>query len=238
MTSYSGLSHRHVNAYHHRNSLIFQFILTEFIESFEEIQQLERLCSRKVDVHTKNKEETQKQIESAITKLVGSTRDYMRIFSWNFGDGLLEKLKTYCALLLRNAANDEKEIIALLHYAEKTWQAVMQAKDHLHEDNHRKILLHYFEKANTSLQRFSKVIVRIVPQFRDDENVVFCILRNKEKLDRLHGPRFVAKMLGRMYSKGLKEAHHFLSRKYAERGFDHLLPVITKKISEVEAVAQ
>lgn len=238
MTSYAAVSARHVNAYHHNNSLLFQFILTEFIESFEEIQQLDALCNRNVDTASSSSEEKKRLTQLALIRLVGSTRDYMRIFSWNFGDGILAKLKTYCALFLQNASSDEKEVIALQHYADKLWQACMQAIDSLHDDaDQRTALLAALDKASTAVHRFSKLIARIIPQFRDDENVVFCLLRYREQLDKLYGGRFVAKLLGRMYSKGLQEAQNFLSHRYAERGFESLLPIIAEKIAEIEASA-
>lgn len=238
MTSHTDVSARHMNAYHHNNSLLFQFIIVEFIECFEEIQHLDVIHNRKIDPPATLMEDQKQLTEQALARLVGSTRDYMRIFSWNFGEGILAKLKTYCALFLQNAPHDEKEIIALQHYADRLWQACMQAMDTLHGGpSQRTAFLQAIDKAITGINRMSKLIARIIPQFRDDENVVFCILRHKERFDKLYGGRFVFKLLSKMYAKGLPEAQNFISKRYTERGFNNLLPIIAAKMAEIENAA-
>lgn len=244
MTSSAGISLRHANAYQHNNSLLFQFILVEFIETFGEIQRLDILCNRKPAAlpadngNSLHNETTCRQIEEVLAKLVGSARDYMRLFSWNFGDGLLTKLKNNCALFLHNADNDEKEMIALQHYADKMWLGCLQAIDSWREEpREQAAFLAAIDKASNAMQRFSKLIARIALQFRDDENVIFCILSHKESLDKLYGTRFISKLLCRMYPKGLREAQLFLSKRYAERGFDNILPAIAFKIAELEVSA-
>lgn len=244
MTSSAGISLRHDNTYQHSNSLLFQFILVEFIETFGEIQRLDILCNRKpaelapdsdCSMHS---EASRGQIEAVLTKLVGSARDYMRLFSWNACDGLLAKLKTNCALFLHNADNDEKEMIALQHYADKMWLGCLQAVDIWRTGPDEQAAFHAaVDKTSSAMQRFAKLMARIAVQFRDDENVLFCILCYKESLDKLFGNRFVSKLLLRMYPKGLHEAQHYLTRRYAERGFDNILPVIAVKIAELEALS-
>lgn len=238
MTSHPGISVRHVNAYHHNHSLLFQFILVAFIESFEEIQKIDNLCSRKLeDKHTPVPDQ-KRQVEISFSKLVGSSRDYMRLFSWNFGDGLLAKLKTHCALFLQNATADEREIIAMQHYAEKIWQACLQANDlFVTEVTDRTTFLAALEKGSTAIHRLSKVIARVILQFRDDENVVFCILQHHRRLDKIFGGRFVAKLLGKMYTKGLKEAQQVISKRYLERSFENIPRIAAEKIAEIEAGA-
>ena len=106
MTTYAGLAPRHVNTYHNNNSLIFRFILAEFAESYAEMQRLDALCSRTQvalpagQPPSRDVDGRMVEIEACLIRLVGSTRDYMRLFSWNFCEGILAKLKTYTALFL------------------------------------------------------------------------------------------------------------------------------------------
>lgn len=170
-----------------------------------------------------------------LAKLVGAMRDYMRIFGWNFNASLLAKLKAYCALFLQNADTEEKELIALQHYVEKVWQAGIQALDALRAEPYdRSSMIAAVDKGAKAMNRLSKLIARLFLQFRDDENVVFCFLQHHELLDKLYGPRFCAKLLCRLYPKGLKEAKHMLTCRYTVRGFDHLIPIIDAKISALE----
>lgn len=242
MTLYAGISARHVNSYHQSNSLIFQFILGEFIEAFTEIQRLDSLCSRTPtplppdELSCRQTENNYHLIEAALIKLVGSTKDYMRLFSWNFNEGLVSKLKTYCALFLQNASADEKELIAIHHYAEKIWQGCLQAMDVIHQSpTDRNELFSALEKTSSAAQRFSKLLVRLIHQFRDDENVIFYVLRNYKLFDKLYGPRFVVKLFSKIYPKGLKEVQYLLVKKYTERGFENILPTIYAFAAELEA---
>lgn len=245
MTSHAGISARHVNTYHQSTSLLFQFILVEFAESYAEIQRLDRLCTRTPaplpdnEASCRQTEDTQRQIEMSLAKLVGSTRDYMRLFSWNFSEGLVAKLKTYCALFLQNSDSDEKELIALQHYADKIWMGCLQAIDAIHENpQEQAALLAALEKANAAMQRFAKLISRLIQQFREDENVIFYVVRHHQLFDKLYGYRFVFKLLGKIFPKGLRETHQFLIKKYTARGFENLLPAIQVHINEIEAAAQ
>lgn len=241
MTLYAGISARHVNSYHQNNSLLFQFILVEFIEAFTEIQKIDALCSR-TPSPLPSGEHAYRQIENNIptiqmtlSKLVGPTGDYMRLFTWNFSEGLLSKLRTYCSLFLQNADTDEKELIAIQHYAEKVWQSCLQATDALQEiPQDRPAVFTALEKSSSAMQRFAKVIVRLIHQFRDDENVIFFIVRNHKIFDKLYGNRFITKLFTKIYPKGLKDVQQLLIRKYTERGFENVLPSICNAVTEIE----
>lgn len=175
-------------------------------------------------------------MQETLKQLLGPTKDLVRLFSWNFNEGLLTKLRTYCTLFLQNADTDEKEFIAIQHYADKIWQNCLQAMDALHElpQDHTSFFSS-IEKASAAAQRFAKLIARLIPQFKHDENVVFHVLRHHKLFDKIYGSRFTFKLLSKMFSKGFKEGHHFLIQKYTDRGFNKMLPIIESAIAEVEA---
>jgi len=243
MTPYTGLAARHVNSYHQSSSLLFQFILLEFIEACTEIHRLDSLRHRPLSslspdgaVGHQAAESSFHLIEKSLTKLAGSPKDHMRLFSWNFSEGLLSKLRSYCILFLQNDDTNEKELIAIQHYVDKIWQACVQAMEAIQENpQERPILLIALDKAHAAMQRLAKLITRLIYQFRDDENVIFYVLRHHQIFDQLYGQRFTAKLLGKIYPKGLKEVHLLLTKKYQQRGFDHLMSVIAAFIKEVEA---
>lgn len=244
MTLYASISPRHVNSYHRDNSLLFQFILAEFLEAYTEIQKLDSLCSRtptplpKDELSCRQAEKNLHLIQEVLIKLVGPTRDYMRLFSWNFSEGMMSKLRTYCVLFLQNADTDEKELIAIQHYADKAWLNCVQAVDAFHEmpvDRHS--LFSSLEKSSSAMHRFAKQIARQIHQFKNDENVIFFILRNHKIFDKLYGNRFVVRLFSKMYSKGMKDSVSFLNKKYVARGFDNILPAIEEAASEAEAAS-
>jgi hypothetical protein len=215
-------------------------MLTEFLQTFCEIQQLDLLCSRMLAPSSPhelpNRQKDLHFIQDALTKLLGPTKDIMRLFSWDFNQGLLSKLRTYCTLFLQNADTDGKELIAIQHYADKIWLNCLQAVDALHElpQDHTSFFS-ALEKASTATQRFAKQIVRLIPQFKHDENVIFYVLRNHALFDKVYGNRFTLKLFSKIYPKGVKEGQHFLTTKYAERGFEALLPAINAATAEMEA---
>lgn len=243
MTPYIGASARHVNAHHLSSSLLFQFILADFIEAFGDIQVLDQLYHQKpisIPDHPYQiyNLETTSQVENILKKLVGSQKNDTRLIAWNFREGILTRLKTHCSFFSQNADNDEKELMAMQHYVDKVWQHCMQAMDVLSESPDKRSLLYAsLEKASGAMHRFAKLIARVIQQFRDDENVVFFLLRHKHQIDKLYGRRYINKLLCRMYPKGLREVRHFLINKYTERHFEHLLPTISTMISEIEASA-
>jgi len=99
----------------------------------------------------------------------------------------------------------------------------------------RAAMLAAVDKASSAMHRFAKQLSRLIHQFRDDENVIFFLLRHHSVLDSLYGQRFTLKLLSRMFSKGLKEAQHFLITRYAERGFTVVENPIRTLAAEIEA---
>ena len=242
MTLYAGISARHVNSYHVSNSLLFQFILSEFIEAFVEIKKIDKMCSRTdqtalaISSDSNSSELDYPAIKTSLRLLAGATKDYMRLFSWNFSEGILTKLKTYCSLFLENSISSEKDFIAIQHYSEKVWQGCLQAIDALEEvPIDRAAMLSAIDKASSAMHRFAKQLARLCHQFRDDENVIFFILRHHSLLDSLYGPRFTSKLLSKMFPKGLREVQHFLITRYAQRGFTVVEAPIRSLSAEIEA---
>lgn len=241
MSLYAGISARHVNSFHQNNSLLFQFILAEFLETSTEMQKLDTLCSRSLSPMPSHEQSGRQKdlhlMQQSLTHLLGATKDNMRLFSWNFKEGLLTKLRTYCTLFLLNADNDsdEKELNAIQHYADKIWYNCHQAIDALYDlpQDHTS-LFSALERASTATQRLAKLIARLIPQFKQDENVLYYVVRHHQLLDKINGNRFTLKLFSKIFPKGIKEGHQFLIQKYTERGFDHLLAPIDSAIKEIE----
>lgn len=241
---------RDFNTYHHNHSLLLQFILSEFIITFSELQKMHLLAAdlKEASHHSLLTEQDHLIIETlmkSISKLAGSSQDYMRIFSWNNDDGALAKLKNYCAMISQNAGREDKEFTILHRNANKAWLACLQTLDvfRLLQQQSKKTncldeasyteFQFAFHKMSASLRRFSNLLAELLEQFKEDENVIFFILRYQDQIDALYEPKFVAKLFSKMYSKKLQGARQFLISKYKERGFEHLLPSINTKFAEL-----
>lgn len=230
MTIHAGTA-RQINSYHHSATLLFQFILSEFIDAYAEIKHLDALCHA-------HETTDWRIIQASMKKLIGSPRDYMRLFTWGIDEGYLSKLKAYCALHVQKTDSEGKELIALQHYAEKVWQACIQSYDLLTgAPQDRPAFLAAIEKTVASMQRLAKHLTRIIHQFREDENIIYFVIKNHKAFDKLYGSRFVFKLLGRLYPKGIRETQQFLAKKYAARGFDNIVSAIQSHITDIEVAA-
>jgi hypothetical protein len=216
------------------------FILADFIEVAQALHSIRLLCGQGTPVIEGKTESIHKDasvkdsIQKLLNILVGTTRGAPAPFRWNSFDGFLPKLRNYCILFHQKIDGAEKDSLTFQYYAEKIFTECLHALDALLQDD-RTTFLKNIEKAEGALQRLAKVLARQVADFSDDENVVFFVAKNREKLDKIYGNRFVAKMLSRMYPKGLRDAQAFLVKRYLDRGFEQLLPEITKKMAELEA---
>lgn len=242
MATYNGSFTRPINAYHRNTSLLLQFILVEFMTSYEECQKLAGLCHLKpmplppASDLPPDYSALQHQIGLSLTRLVGTPPGAERLVAWNFGEGLLAKLKAYCMLFAQQSERDEKELLGMQHYTDKAWQSGLQAQAHFAAlEEARPQLLAALDKMFQSMQRLAKHVARVVALFRDDENIVFFVLRHHKRFENLYPPRFISKLLARMFPKGSRELKQFLHAKYAERGFTNMLPSIDTQIAELEA---
>ncbi|MBA3814925.1 MAG: hypothetical protein H0X29_00065 [Parachlamydiaceae bacterium] len=241
MTAYARVLARSVGSYHLNNSLLFQFILSDFLAAYLDIQSLDILCHRKLlpvveKTYSEHNEELIHKIAEVLERLIGTKNDHIKRFSSNINEGILTRFKMHCSKFSHQSEGDTKELLAMQHYAEKAFQNCLLAVDALQDaPNKYTQLFTYLEKASTALHRLGKLITRLILQFRDDENVLFFVLRHKDSFDKAFGKRFISKLFCRMYPKGLREAEHFLIRKYMDRSFDNITLIITRLFVELEA---
>lgn len=235
-----------LTAIQHRNTriqskgLLFQFILSEFITSYSEALTMHQLLP---SVEHMVNSETISALKANLIKLAGSTGNYSRLFSWNQEDGLLSRLKSFCADFSLQGKKDDHIISKMQSYINQAFLSCIQGLDTIRlledsdgpEQNIKK-LYKILSKFIKEMRCFSKLTVEIMRQFSGDENVVFFMLRHQPELDRLYGSRFVFKLISKMFPKGITQVSDFLLSQYKQRGFDHLIPTIQKKISELEEI--
>lgn len=232
--------------YYSNNQLLFQFILSEFIRSVEEIKQInQHLMKLKPFWTTLNEEQKSQECHlllEHISKLSGSSQHYMRVLAWN-DDGYLTKLKNYCALLFQNSGRESKEQMKMQQVSNQAWLFSLQVLDIIRGIPQKDLLSPAYDdnliyeiqtKLNKCIERLSRLVMRSTLLYHNDENVIFFLLHNREKLDALYNPGHVASLFRKMFPKGTQEVGQFLLKRYEERGFDNLIPIIKKKIAELK----
>lgn len=232
----------HLNSYHRDVSLLFQFILSQFLAIHKEAKPLKALAR---PPRTRSQCET---LLAPISKLSGVTQDYMRFFVWNLDSGLVSKLKNYCSLLSQQSLKDEKRsksthqkrISLLQQNSNQAWLICMQCIDILRalkeEGPNPKVgeaLCKTIQKLMMCLSRIGKTLIPLIETFKDDENVLFFIVRHSHELDDLFGDKFVTHLFTKMHREGSAGIEKLLIKHYSKRGFDNLLPVIKAKMARV-----
>lgn len=234
---------------HHRanNSLLIQFLLHELLEASaitNEYQQM--IHSITLTPHQKYTKKGRENLEKAyglITLLAGRTYQSMRIFSWNMNEGIIAKLRQYSTFFGNNLNPQDSDAIQLDRHAERAWVNCLECLDLTREQLHLptkeaanlKTLLKYSDKLGVRIQKLAQVISHILPQFRDDESVLYYLLNHQEELAALWGPRFLSKLFNKLFPDGIEEADQFLSSRYGKRHFSRHTLDLTNKLSKLMA---
>lgn len=237
------------NLFEQSPSLHFQFILAEFISTHKEVQDIENTYKKMETLLIQqrllaNVDHMLDQLLHSITNLTGSTIIQEHCFSWDAQKGSLSKLRHYCYPFVNRFDSQEKTVINLNVCVSKAFHSALQAREiilHLQQENQSTkktpdytVLYQLLDKLIDSINRTSRLILQVIFLFREDENVIYFLLRNKDLLNNIYKTTFIEKLFRKMYPKGIEEAGQMLTKKYSKRGFHNLLNAIARKISNLE----
>lgn len=209
------------SSFHQNNGLIFQFILDHFCSAMSEVIALETLLKRN------NKGLEQRVVES-FEKLLGAPFQN-GLYPWNSDIGLFFKIKNFCSALAAKSYEKDKEALNLEKAAENVWKISRDIQEStLSVRSLSKIL-----KLSAAMRRLARQIVQTIPQFRDDENVLYYLIKNQAKLDDLFGNHFVVTLLDFLFPGGQDETAQFLLNRYSQRGFTQLVTEITTELENI-----
>lgn len=220
----------HLTSYHVNNNLVMQFMLFELIAAHEEATGVIILSE---NLPPKPKSQHLQEITATLLRMAGHGQQSLRIFSWHLNDGILSKLKNYCFFFSNSQDPNESEINTLLKHIDRTINYCIEGIEQIDQKDisefHSKM-----KKMEQALQKTARGIIKFLPPFYQDENVIFFLLRSREKLNNIYGDRFIANLFKEMFPQGPEKAKQLLIKKYSKRGFQHLLPMIISHISALE----
>lgn len=240
-----------LNIYSQSTSLLFQFILSEFIVSSKKVQEIERIYDQMESLLIKQRLEGDVEVYLSelldlIPTLTGSQIVIVneQTFPWTHHKGSLNKLRHYC-YLLSHRSPEQIDILNMNVAVSKAFHSALQIREVIFslqrqcEDPNRipnyVSLYQLLDRVIDNMRRASRLILRILIQFKEDENVLLFLLKYKTDFDRLYKTQFVSRILKKMFSKGAEEAEALLKEKYAERGFHNLIDSITHQMSSLDA---
>ena len=154
----------------------------------------------------------------------------MRLFLWN-DDGIMAKLKNYCALFMLHFQDDPNCPTNKMHReAHKGWLFALEALD---TAQRKSVNLSYLEqlatKLITVLRQIADFAEKVIDRFKNNENVLFFLVRHSKELDAVIGKPYVSPIFHKIFVNGIQEAQESIIQKYAKRGFSHLAPLIHVK---------
>lgn len=201
------------NTYFASDSLLFQFVLHEFLRTLGEVYKLECVVSD---------EDTPEAIHDKLTdyllKLAGTEQEYVRIFTWIYDAGVLTKLKNSVDLLSQKAPVEDSEMRSLHLVVHKAWLECLHSID-LYRNQELKALKPQVLKAMKLIRKIPPALKKVLSRYDEDENVIYFLIRHKNQFDHIIGPDFLKDILH-------KNSIPFLIERYRMRGFDKLIPEI------------
>lgn len=191
-------------AYQKSPGLLFQFILAELLVLFQEGEALSRSMKEKP--------------APSLMRLYG-VRGYEKpAASWDTFEGSLPKLKKYC--LEFQKSNEEKGWEKILKQLDLLLLLALQG---LQKGTKEEAL----NKIPPAIKKLGQLILKKTEEQKEDENVLFFLLRSSYQLEVYLGKGFVKGALKKMFPGSLKGAEDYILSQYEKRGFNELLPLIT-----------
>jgi len=220
--------------YNRNNNIVLQFILLELIHARQDTQGVEKLLS--------NPKIPLEPLFVHVSRLVGQTKKYIRIFSWSLNDGILTRVKNYCSFFVNNRNPTNPRIMPLQTHSDRAWINGLESLDLIrlmrqmpsYDSECERSLRIVLQKMLKRLQQLIRSIYQTLPEFCRDEHTLFFLLRHRIDLEVLFGEQAILQLFTITFPKGLKTAGRFIIQRYAKRGFSHLSPVISQKILELE----
>ncbi len=240
-----------LRGYCQSESLLFQFILAEFLTTYGLIQQLENAYAGIEAALIKNRMMGQiraplERLSQLIGHLLGSANLDDDAFPWAVENGCLAKLYHYGIIYHHRAETNRRMAENISGCISKAFHSALQSREVLAALLYRgidakaisdySILYNLLDKLIDNIQRGSRLLVRTIVEYRHDENVAFFLLRHRHEFHALYDRQFLTKMFQKMYPRGIAEAKEFLLKRYADRGHTEILEGIIHASSELEMV--
>ncbi len=235
----------HLSAYHQNSGLLFQFVLEELLLSIPVVDQihltftaLENALMQRTDP-----DEVEGYLANLlvnIAELTGSALVHNQIYPWTPSKGSLGKLKHYTQLL---APGDQEEPFhypaTLLSVAiSKAYHSAIQAREIVWQLRQKPItlseastLFSLLTRLAVKVQEASDLLPTLVAHFREDENVLYYLLRSREKFEAVYKRPLVKELAKQIFKRGITEMGDFLVERYQERGFDQVAASIPRQIA-------
>lgn len=240
-----------LNIYGQSESLLFQFILAEFLITYKEIQKIEKIYSAieleliRNHLHA-NVDHPFYSILDILPQLIGNPMivNHEQSFQWTYNKGSLSKLRHF-AYLFSLKRSDYPEVVNMNVCVSKAFHSALQLKEVILNIQHKLsdyqipdyiTFYQLTDKLIDNMRLTSRLIIKILIHKKEDENILHFLLQNQEAFDEVYKTSFVLRILKKMYPKGMKHAKDLVVEKYVRRGFLSLLEPISEQFTKLESL--
>jgi hypothetical protein len=225
-------------------SLIFQFVLAEFLKTNQHLEALKSLCDG--DQLSEQDVEVLREKFTFHLKKLGYALPFTskEFLPWSHEKGIFVKLEEYTKQLLLTSKRNEETYVKLHRSFTKCTEACYEAFDHLQETlrQPKETICHrIFElpikKITTIFKSFGiayNAIPLLFKEFNKDENVILFLINHYDAFERIYTKPVMKKLFDKINAKGVDGVKDFVLQKYSERGFETLIPLISEKLNDIE----
>lgn len=204
--------------------LLLQFSLSEFFQVYRLFQNIQKLVEE---------EQFNNRLTTQLARFSGLSPERSKVFYWSPDNSCLAKLCYYATFLEDHA----QSLFPHFPPVEKSCRKCWMFGSHLFEaiDDQKyvsgEIIL---GKLQRSLRQVAKELIKAITLLKENENVLFFLLRHNAQIDIIYGSCFTMKLIAGLFPGGLNEAKTYLIDKYADRGFDKLSETICQHFNEIQ----
>lgn len=234
---------RHFTAFYKDNTILIQFLIEEFIRSYQLTFQIKTLIQEGLD-STQSLSSFALSLIRILGQLIGSPSHHEHTSPSSWTKGPLTKFKEYCEQFSRNSTHQNKQYINLHIAVQHAWMLAVNNFELLHaistnphpQNSSSMLYLLPIERAFHRLQKrfnqISRYIPRISAVFWNNENVILYLFRRKYLLEEIYGSDFFYKRF--KLAMNTPDLIELLTKRYQARGFESLLPTIQYLVEEKE----
>jgi hypothetical protein len=220
-----------LSPYNYPSHVLFQFIIAAFLKTLP--------AAKRVNEISLQTEFSFPELLLATEELAGQSSPFHTHFSWTPLHGLLSALKNHCILFEKTFSREFPEAFLIKKHATKSWWYSTEMRDmasHLLREHTPHTFAH-FQKTQMQMARTLKtlgsVLSKLILRFKNDENVILCLLQRQKELDAFYGQNYTKKIFIKMY-KNLDTAQCLLVDAYSRRKFNELIPEISGCINSLK----
>lgn len=215
------------------DSILFQFILTEILHAHNELDTLAQLFKQTEFSHSTFQTDISQKLFHTAKQFSGASFNLPSPLFRQQEQGTLAKLKHYTLFFQQESQQRE-----LLKLKKLTCKGLILSIE-LYDIAENSLCLKQFGKTlakiNKNVNSLQEPLIKLIPQFSDDENVILFMVRHQRPLDNIFGKAFTVNQLQEMHTS-VQNSAQFLLNSFARRRFDQLLPIISQKIADIECV--